>query len=60
METIDDETTAAAIDFMQRQAKANKPFFIWMNTTRMHVFTHVPPTRCRARAACPETTMPTA
>jgi arylsulfatase len=41
METIDDETTAAAIDYMQRQAKANKPFFCWMNTTRMHVFTHV-------------------
>ena len=41
METIDDETTAAAIDFMQRQVRANKPFFTWMNTTRMHVFTHV-------------------
>ncbi|AXA37858.1 arylsulfatase [Rhizobium leguminosarum] len=41
METIDDETTAAAIDFMGRQAKQNKPFFIWMNTTRMHLFTHV-------------------
>ena len=41
METIDDETTAAAIDFMQRQVKANKPFFVWMNMTRMHVFTHV-------------------
>ncbi|EJT01973.1 arylsulfatase [Rhizobium sp. CCGE 510] len=41
METIDDETTAAAIDFMGRQAKQNKPFFTWMNTTRMHVFTHV-------------------
>ena len=41
METIDDETTAAAIDFMTRQAKANKPFFVWMNATRMHVFTHV-------------------
>src|SRR5271154_2829102 len=41
METIDDETTAAAIDFMQRQVKADKPFFVWMNTTRMHVFTHV-------------------
>ena len=41
METIDDETTAAAIDFMGRQVKANKPFFVWMNTTRMHVFTHV-------------------
>ena len=41
METIDDETTAAAIDFMQRQTRANKPFFVWMNTTRMHLYTHV-------------------
>jgi arylsulfatase len=41
METIDDETTAAAIDFMTRQTRANKPFFTWMNTTRMHAFTHV-------------------
>jgi len=41
METIDDETTAAAIDFMERQVKANKLFFIWMNTTRMHFRTHV-------------------
>jgi arylsulfatase len=41
METIDDETTAAAINFIDRQAKANKPFFVWMNTTRMHLFTHV-------------------
>jgi arylsulfatase A-like enzyme len=41
METIDDETTAAAVDFIQRQVKAQKPFFTWMNTTRMHAFTHV-------------------
>ncbi len=41
METIDDETTAAAIDFMQRQVKAGKPFFCWMNATRMHFRTHV-------------------
>lgn len=41
METVDDETTAAAIDFIDRQAKAKKPFFTWMNTTRMHLFTHV-------------------
>ena len=41
METIDDETTAAAIDFMERQVKAGKPFFTWMNFTRMHAFTHV-------------------
>jgi arylsulfatase len=41
METIDDETTDAAIDFIKRQVQANKPFFVWMNTTRMHLFTHV-------------------
>jgi arylsulfatase A-like enzyme len=41
METIDDETTAAAIEFISRQTKAGKPFFTWMNFTRMHVFTHV-------------------
>jgi arylsulfatase A-like enzyme len=41
METIDDETTAAAVDFINRQVRGNKPFFCWMNMTRMHVFTHV-------------------
>ncbi|MGE8153936.1 arylsulfatase [Pseudomonas vancouverensis] len=41
METIDDETTQAAIGFMEKQVKADKPFFVWMNTTRMHAFTHV-------------------
>ncbi|HEY7293082.1 MAG TPA: arylsulfatase [Vicinamibacterales bacterium] len=43
METIDDETTSAAIDFMTRQKNAGKPFFTWMNFTRMHLFTHVRP-----------------
>jgi arylsulfatase A-like enzyme len=43
METIDDETTAAAIGFMDKQVKADKPFFVWMNTTRMHLFTHIRP-----------------
>jgi arylsulfatase A-like enzyme len=43
METIDDETVAAAQDFIQRQAKANKPFFVWWNGTRMHFRTHVKP-----------------
>jgi arylsulfatase A-like enzyme len=41
METIDDETSDAAMDFMGRQVSANKPFFVWMNFTRMHIFTHV-------------------
>jgi arylsulfatase len=41
METIDDETSTAAIDFIQRQSKAGKPFFCWYNSTRMHLRTHV-------------------
>jgi arylsulfatase A-like enzyme len=41
METIDDETTAAAIEFMKKQQANGKPFFTWMNFTRMHIFTHV-------------------
>jgi len=41
METVDDETVAAAIDFMERQHKAKKPFFTWWNGTRMHFRTHV-------------------
>ncbi|WP_426269826.1 arylsulfatase [Dyella kyungheensis] len=43
METIDDETTGAAISYIQKQAKAGQPFFTWMNFTRMHIFTHVRP-----------------
>jgi hypothetical protein len=41
METIDDETSAAAIDYMKRQQAAGKPFFVWFNGTRMHLRTHV-------------------
>lgn len=41
METVDDETTNAAVDFIKRQAQANKPFFCWWNGTRMHLYTHV-------------------
>ncbi|MEE9367294.1 MAG: arylsulfatase [Pontiella sp.] len=41
METIDDETVAAALDFIKRQNAANKPFFCWWNGTRMHFRTHV-------------------
>ncbi len=43
METIDDETVAAALDFMERQTKAGKPWFLWWNGTRMHFRTHVKP-----------------
>lgn len=41
METVDEEVTAGALDFMDRAAKADKPFFLWWNSTRMHVFTHL-------------------
>lgn len=41
METIDDETSDAAVDYITRQAKAGKPFFCWFNSTRMHLRTHV-------------------
>ena len=43
METVDDETSGAAIDFMKRQHEAGKPFFTWFNSTRMHLRTHVRP-----------------
>jgi arylsulfatase len=41
METIDEETVAAAKDFITRQNTAGKPFFCWWNATRMHFRTHV-------------------
>ncbi len=41
METIDDETVAAAKEFIERQHKADKPFFCWWSGTRMHFRTHL-------------------
>jgi arylsulfatase len=43
METVDDEVTAEALRFMTDAAKSGKPFFLWWNSTRMHVFTHLKP-----------------
>jgi arylsulfatase A-like enzyme len=43
METIDEEVTAKALDFMERAAKDDKPFFLWWNSTRMHIWTHLKP-----------------
>ncbi|HET9473944.1 MAG TPA: arylsulfatase [Steroidobacteraceae bacterium] len=40
METVDDDVTARAVDFIQRQNAAGKPFFVWINTTHMHFRTH--------------------
>lgn len=41
METIDEETTNATLAFMDKAVKEDKPFFIWYNSTRMHIFTHL-------------------
>jgi len=43
METVDEEVTTAALDFMDRAKKADKPFFLWWNSTRMHIWTHLKP-----------------
>jgi arylsulfatase A-like enzyme len=41
METADEEVTAGAINFMDKAVKDHKPFFVWWNSSRMHVFTHL-------------------
>ncbi|WP_299085503.1 arylsulfatase [uncultured Ruegeria sp.] len=41
METVDDETVAAAIDFIKRSHEQGQPFYVWWNGTRMHFRTHV-------------------
>jgi len=43
METVDDEFLAAATDFIERQHAADTPFFLWFNTTHMHLRTHPKP-----------------
>jgi arylsulfatase A-like enzyme len=43
MENVDEELTRRSIDFIDRSAKANKPFFLWHNSTRTHVWTHLSP-----------------
>ena len=41
METIDEEVTALTLDYLEKAAKSDKPFFLWWNSTRMHIFTHL-------------------
>ena len=41
METVDEEFLAATKDFIQRANKAERPFFTWFNSSRMHYFTHI-------------------
>jgi arylsulfatase A-like enzyme len=43
MQSVDDETGAAARDFIDRAHKDGKPFFVWFNTTHMHFKTHAKP-----------------
>jgi arylsulfatase len=43
METVDDDIASRAVDFIQRQKKADKPFFVWVNFTHMHFRTHTKP-----------------
>ena len=43
METFDSVLVKASEDFMDKAKKDGKPFFIWHNTTRMHIFTYIPP-----------------
>ncbi len=39
METIDEEFLKASIDFIDRAVKDSKPFFVWFNPSRMHIWT---------------------
>jgi arylsulfatase len=41
METIDEEVTAFTLDYLEKAKKADKPFFLWWNSTRMHIFSHL-------------------
>jgi arylsulfatase len=43
METIDEEFLAASLDFIERANRDKKPFFVWFNPTRMHIWTHLKP-----------------
>ena len=41
METIDEEFTKATLDYLEKAKKSDKPFFVWWNSTRMHIHTHL-------------------
>jgi arylsulfatase A-like enzyme len=42
METVDDDITARAIEFIRKAHAENKPFFVWWSATHMHLYTHIP------------------
>jgi arylsulfatase len=41
METVDEEVTREAMRFMEESTKENRPFFLWWNSTRMHIWTRL-------------------
>ena len=41
METVDDEILDHALKFIDKAKADGKPFFVWLNPTRMHVVTHL-------------------
>jgi arylsulfatase A-like enzyme len=41
METVDEVIRDKALEFIDKARQANKPFFVWLNPTRMHAFTHL-------------------
>ncbi len=43
METVDEEFLASALDFIDQAHEQDKPFFVWFNSTRMHIWTHLKP-----------------
>jgi arylsulfatase len=43
MQTVDEEFLGGALKFMEQAKKDGKPFFVWFNSTRMHIFTHLKP-----------------
>jgi len=51
METVDDVILGHAVNFMDKAQKDGKPFFVWLNPTRMHVLTHLAPKYQKMRTA---------
>jgi arylsulfatase len=51
METVDDEIRDFAVSFIDKAKKDNKPFFVWLNPTRMHIVTHLSPKYAALRNA---------
>ena len=54
MPTIDEEFLQAAMKFIDTSVKDNKPFFVWFNSTRMHIFTHLRPESLGKTGKCIE------